>query len=223
MLDFAQARRNMVDCQIRTWDVTDRAVIDAFDTVPRERFVPESLAEIAYLDRELTVSRDAATGEQRTTLTPMVHARLVQAASIGPEDAALDVACGLGLSTAVLARIARSVVGVESIRDLADGAAQRLAAAGIANARVVRGDLAMAGGESGPFDAVLVNGSLEARPDALLDRLRAGGRLVAVMGHGRSGRATLFLRTGSGVSERTLFDAAAPALWAFREAPAFVF
>lgn len=220
MLDYAQARRLMVDGQLRTYDVNDVALIAAVDVVPRERFVPEGREPFAYADRDLVVAEDE--GVRRVMLAPMVLARLIQALAVRPGERVLDVAPGLGYSTALIAHMGGAVTALEATPALAEGARRRLAAVGAA-ARVEAGALDGGVPAAAPFDAVLVNGAVEVRPTGLLDGLADGGRLACVVGSGRSAKATLFVRAGSAIGSRPLFDAAAPVLEAFRAAPAFVF
>lgn len=228
MLDYAQARRLMVDGQLRTYDVNDVALIAAFDVVPRERFVPAGREPFAYADRDLVVAADG--DERRVMLAPMVLARLIQALAVRPGERVLDVAPGLGYSTALMAHMGGVVTALEATPALAEGARGHLAATAAETrgdprgaVRVEAGGLADRVPAGAPFDAVLVNGAVEVRPTALLDALADGGRLACVVGSGRSAKATLFVRAGSATGSRPLFDAAAPVLPAFRAAPAFVF
>lgn len=221
MLDYAQARRFMVDCQLRTVDVNDVGVLDAFADVPRERFVPAGRESFAYIDQDLTVG--TAAGEVRRMLAPAVLARLVQALSLRPGTRALDVATGLGFSAAILARLGADVVGLESDEALAGEAAARIEAVAGRAIPVRCGALDKGAPDDAPFAAILINGTVETRPQALLDQLADGGRLACVVGQGRAAKATLFVRSGEAVGSRTLFDAAAPVLAAFRADAGFVF
>jgi protein-L-isoaspartate(D-aspartate) O-methyltransferase len=223
MLDFAKARRMMVDSQLRTFDVNDLAVLAAFDEVPRERFVPPGRESLAYMDQDLPVAEDVNGAERRFMLSPMVLARMIQALEVKPGDKVLDVAPGLGYSSAVLARLGCSVIALEADEDLAAQLRRRLAAAGVEGAIVGSGPLEHGYPDAAPYDAILVNGALETRPDALLRQLADRGRLACVEGRGRSARATLTVRSGDAYGSRPLFDAAAPPLAAFRAEPSFVF
>lgn len=220
MVDFAQARRMMVDSQLRTFDVNDLSLLDAMDSVPRERFVAAGRENLAYIDQDILVGTGK---ERRFMLSPMVQARLIQALALEPGRKVLDVACGLGYSSAVMAELGAAVIGLESDEDLAGEARKRLASVGAAGISVVVGPLDKGLSGEAPFDAILINGAIERRPDALLDQLADGGRLVCVMGRGRSAKATLFVRTGDAFGLRNLFDAAAPSLTAFQDDPGFVF
>lgn len=218
MLDFAQARRNMVDCQIRTFDVTDRAVLAAMGEVPRERFTPAGIVDLAYLDRDLEIG--TAAGETRLMLQPMVLARLLQALEIADGDRVLDVAGGLGYSAALLARLGARVTSLEADDESAARLRERLAGTDV-DVRSGPIDGGVPGSDG--FDAILVNGAVERTPSELIGQLKNGGRLVCIQTEGQSSRALLHVRTGSGASRRRLFDAVAPSLAAFRRAPGFVF
>ncbi|MGU3362324.1 protein-L-isoaspartate O-methyltransferase family protein [Methylobacterium sp. M6A4_1b] len=216
MLDYAQARRLMVDCQLRTFDVNDVAVLDAFGEVARERFVPQGREDFAYIDQTLRLDRAG-----RAMPAPMLLARLVQALAIQPGEAALDVGTGYGYAAAILARLGAEVTALECDADLAAGARERLA--GLAHITVVEGALKAGHPQAAPFDAILVNGRVETRPQTFLDQLKDGGRLVCVMGRDRAAKATLFVRAGDAFGSRPLFDAALPALGAFAAEADFAF
>ena len=217
MIDSMTARRTMVDCQIRPSDVTDRELLAAFLEIPRERFVPADLASVAYLDRDLPID------SKRALLKPMVLARLIQAAEVSTSDRVLDVAGGTGYASAILARLAAAVTALEDDADRSRRCGDILAQTGAGKVAVVCGPLDAGWPAGAPYDVILVNGACEAEPQGLLRQLNEGGRLVAVMGTGPDGRATLFRRDRGEIGSRTLFDAAAPALPAFAKAPAFVF
>ena len=217
MVDFAQARRTMVDCQIRTSDVTDLRVIAAFLDVARERFVPAARKAIAYLDRDVPVSDTVP----RALLKPMVFAKLVQAAEIAATDRVLDVGCATGYSSAVLGKLAASVVALEEDAALARTAAETLA--GARNVAVVSGPLRAGWPDDGPYDVIVLQGATEIAPDPLLAQLKEGGRLLAVRGSGPMGKATIWRMAGARATPQPLFDAAAPLLPGFVKPPAFVF
>jgi len=220
MSDFAAARRMMVDCQVRTSDVTDQRIIAAMLDLPRERFVPERNASLAYLDRDVAVTSG---NPARRLLKPMVLAKLVQAAEIGPQDRVLDVACATGYSTALLARLARNIVALEEDVTLARHARENLTALGVANAEAVSGPLPHGWQAGAPYDVIFVNGAAEVVPERLLRQLAEGGRLVGVVGRAPASKAVLYLASGGQASALPIFDAAAPSLPGFAEPPAFVF
>ncbi len=220
MIDFAQARRTMVDGQVRVNDVTDAAVISAMLEVPREQFVPEARASLAYIDEDLCVQEAAGGRPARYLMEPMVFARLLQALELSPEAKVLDVGCATGYSSAVLGRIAGRVVALEADAGLAAGAKKRVRAA---NVEVVSGDMAAGWAAEAPYDAILIGGAAEEVPQSLTAQLKDGGRLAAVIRKGGAARAMLYLRTGKLVSARRLFDAAIPPLPGFEAPKTFVF
>lgn len=220
MSDYAEARRHMVDGQIRTHDVTDLRVISAFLEVPRERFLPAEKAGLAYLDWDVSVGKDAAS---RKLLKPMVLAKLIQAAAPGLDDRVLDVACGTGYSSAVISRLAGEVVALDEDAGLTRQAERNLSAAPtFESATVVTGPLSAGWSAKAPYDVILVNGAIEVVPQPLLEQLKDGGRLVCILGT-TPGKATLYLRSGKDFGGRPLFDASAAVLPGFAKTPAFVF
>ena len=222
MTGFDDARRKMVESQLKTEDVTDRDVIAAMGSVPRERFVPGHLRDLAYIDADLEIA-DAGEGGARHLMEPAPFARLLQLAAFDGSECVLDVGAGTGYSAAVLARLADTVVGVESDEALADQATEALAELEVDNAAVVAQPLAGGCPGEGPYDVILLGGSVDEVPQALFDQLREGGRLVAVVGRGRAGRATLFVKGGGKVSARAVFDADVPPLPGFQRTPTFTF
>jgi protein-L-isoaspartate(D-aspartate) O-methyltransferase len=220
MVDFAQARRTMVDCQIRTSDVTDLRVLAALLEVERERFVPAARKAIAYLDRDVAVN-DAS--PPRALLKPMVLGKLLQAAAIAETDRVLDVGCATGYSSAVLGKLAASVVALEEDAALAARAAETLAACGAGNVAVASAPLVAGWPDGAPYDVILLQGASEITPDALLGQLKDGGRLLGVIGSRPMGKATIYRMTAKHASPQPLFDAAAPLLPGFVKPPAFVF
>jgi protein-L-isoaspartate(D-aspartate) O-methyltransferase len=219
MIDFAAQRTKMVESQIRTEDVTDRRVIAAMAAVAREKFVPERMAPLAYIDQDLAIAGMGMGG--RFLMKPATLARLLQAAGVTPGDRALDVGCGLGYAAAVLARLAASVVALEEDATLAAGARKQLG--GVGNVEVVEGRLEDGHKAGAPYDLILVEGAVEVVPEALLDQLGEGGRLVAVVGYGRSASATVFTKADGDVGDRPAFDADVPPLPGFRRPKGFVF
>jgi len=215
MIDFAAARRNMVDGQIRTQDVTDPRVIGAFLDLPREQFLPAGKAGLAYLDLDVTVAEGP---NARRLLKPMVLAKLIQAAGPAEGDRALDVACGTGYSAAILSQLGARVVALED-----DAALVRQARKNLGDAvKVVTGPLTAGWAAEAPYSVILLNGATEIAPRHLFDQLADRGRLVCVVG-ANPGKAMLYVRSGAEVGARPLFDANASILPGFVKAPAFVF
>jgi protein-L-isoaspartate(D-aspartate) O-methyltransferase len=223
MIDFAAARRMMVDGQVRPSDVTDLRLIATMLEVPRERFLPPAWAALAYLDLDAPVSEDPEDGLLRRLLKPMLLAKLIQAAEVKESDAVLDVGCATGYSSAILAHIAGSVVALEQDPSLARRAEDVLTALGMASVSVVTGPLADGCAARAPYDVIVLQGATEVEPRALLSQLNEGGRLVCVRGGLASGKAVIYRRAHDVVSGWPLFDAAAGLLPGFAEIPAFVF
>jgi protein-L-isoaspartate(D-aspartate) O-methyltransferase len=219
MIDFAAARRMMVDGQVRTADVTDARIVAAMLDIARERFVPAASAALAYLDCDLPVGTGAA--RTRCLLKPMVLAKMVQAAEIDPTDHVLDVGCATGYSAAVLGRIAATVSALEEDKGLAQAAAAALA--GIPNVTPVHGPLAAGWAKAAPYDVIVLEGATDVAPQALCDQLKDGGRLVCVLGSGPGSKAMIYRRSGADIGVRPLFDAAAPLLHGFAKPPVFAF
>ena len=213
---MSAARANMIDTQVRCQDVTDPRIHAAMAAVARERFVPPARRAIAYAD----VAVELAPG--RFMLDPRSLAKALQLAEVTAEDRVLDVGCGTGYSSAVLGRLAKSVVALEQDADLV-----RIASQALANAQgsieVTQGGLIEGFKMGGPYDVILVNGGIEARPDTLLGQLAEGGRLVAFLQTGAQGRATLFVREHGQIGSRPGFDSTVPMLAGFKKSQGFIF
>ncbi|MFS8038518.1 protein-L-isoaspartate O-methyltransferase family protein [Xanthobacter sp. AM11] len=220
MIDFAELRRGMVDSQVRTNNVTDHRIVSAMLEIPRERFVPAALKSLAYIDDDLMLRPGAP---PRYLIEPMILARLVQVADVQEHEHVLDVGTGTGYSAAVLARLAQQVVAVEEDAELAAAATANLAALGVANVAVMQGPLKAGWPAEGPYDLVLVNGSVDSVPESLFAQVKEGGRLIAVLGHGGAGRACVFSKVGGVMGQRVAFNAAVPPLPGFEAAPSFTF
>ncbi len=218
MVDYTESRWNMVESQIRTNKVTDPTLLAVMANLPRECFVPEPLRGIAYVDEDIPL------GKGRYLMEPMVLARLLQTAAVGAEDVVLDVGCATGYSTAVLARLANTVVAVESDPELAARATGTLAELGIDNAVVVEAPLREGYPKQAPYDVIFIGGGVPEIPPLIADQLAEGGRLVTVVAEeGAVGRGTLMIRSGGVLSDRPVFDAATPPLPEFSREPGFVF
>jgi protein-L-isoaspartate(D-aspartate) O-methyltransferase len=220
MLDFATARRMMVDGQVRTADVTDPRLIEAMLDVPRERFVPPTKSQLAYLDLDVPLAEVQGRSSRRM-LKPMVLAKLLQAAELVETDRVLDVGGGSGYGAALIARLAAAVVAVEQDESLL--AQARGALSGLSNVTIVQGPLIAGAASNGPYDVVVLEGAIEIAPTALGGQIREGGRLVCVLGTGGAGKAMIYRMSGGELSGRPIFDAAAPLLPGFEKPPSFVF
>ncbi|MDE0389889.1 MAG: protein-L-isoaspartate O-methyltransferase [Rhodospirillales bacterium] len=207
MIDHVAARRNMVTGQIMTNRVTDERLIDAMTEIPRERFVPHAKRGVAYVDEDVEI----ASG--RYLMEPMVLARLLQEADITANDMVLDVGCGTGYASAVMARLAATVIALDVDEALAAEAESALSAVGADNAIVVTGTLAEGYAGQAPYDVILVGGAVDHLPQALADQLAEAGRIVGVVREpGGLGQATLWARHRGALSSRSLFEATLPSL-----------
>jgi protein-L-isoaspartate(D-aspartate) O-methyltransferase len=221
--DFSERRVRMVDGQIRTTDVTSAPLIEAMLTVPREAFVGAGQQDLAYIDEDIRISDGANGGGARYLMEPSPLAKLLQLAEIDASDSVLDVGCGTGYSAALLSRLARSVVALESDSALAEAAKSTLSNLGCQNVTVVTGPLPQGYAAKAPYNVIFIGGSVEEVPPTLLDQLAEDGRLVAVEGQGNSGVARLFFKAGGVVTGRRAFNAAIKPLPGFERAHAFEF
>lgn len=215
MTDFAEARTIMVDRQVRPSDVTSFPIIDAMLRIPRERFTPPGQQNVAYAETPI------ALGGGREMLEPRVFAKMLDGARIGPDDLVLDLAPGLGYSTAIIAAMAAAVIAVEPDEAMAASAIAAVEALEVDNAMVRHGDPTEGDAAHGPFDAIFINGGVRETPKALAAQLKEGGRLVAIDMSTGGGRAVAYTRVGDQLQPRRLFDATAPVLPGFDVDEAF--
>lgn len=209
MTDFAARRRTMVDTQIRPSDVTKFPIIDAMLTVKRENFVPDAQREAAYVGDLVELPGG------RCLLEPRTLAKILDALNITSQEVVLDVAPALGYSTAVAARMAQLVVGVEQDETLAEEAQSVLMEADVDNAIIHTGPLEQGAAEHGPYDVIMVQGGVVQVPDALLDQLKEHGRIACLFMDGDLGTVRIGRKSGGKVSWRYAFNASAPVLPAF--------
>ena len=192
-MDIEQARFNMVEQQIRTWEVLDQSVLDLLFTVKREDFVPAAYRSLAFVDMEIPI------GDGQTMMEPKLEARIVQELGLTPHDAVLEIGTGSGYLSALLASRAAKVASIEYFQGLATSAAARLAAAGIGNVEIAVGDAARSPAAFVPtsqkFNAIVLTGSVPVLPAAYLEHLAVGGRLFAVVGDAPAMKAMLFTKT----------------------------
>ncbi len=217
MADIELQRKNMVESQVRPSDVTDRRIMSAMLALPRERFVPAEVAGLAYMDEAVPV------GPGRGLMAPRDFARLVQLAEVEATDRILAVGVWCGYSAAVLARLGREVVALESDPEAAAQIKPLLDGLGVGNVTAVSGPLAAGWSAGALYDVILIEGAVDAVPEALISQLAAGGRLVAVERDAGVGRAVVLRKTGDLAARRVAFEAAAPALPGFERPVGFVF
>lgn len=215
MTDFADRRRMMVDTQIRPSDVTKYPIIDAFLTVPRERFVPDGQREAAY------VGEDTPLGAGRVVLEPRTLAKVLDALNIGDDELVLDIGSGYGYSAAVVAHLAQAVIAVESDDAMTDESQDLLADAGADNAVLHIGPLGEGAAEHGPYDVILVQGGVAELPAAVTDQLKDGGRIACIFMTGALGEVRIGHKSGDAITWRFCFNASAPVLPGFEKMDEF--
>ncbi len=217
-MDFTTARRQMVDAQVRPNDVTDLRLQQAMENTPREVFLPPELRDQAYIEREI----EYAPG--RRLLTARDFAKLATIAEPTSSDIILNAVCGSGYSTAILAQLSEMVVSIEHDEDLAAAAQENLNRTGLANAAVITGDPTKGAKDQGPFDLIFVGGAIEQHPEELLEQLKDGGRLAAILLKDGVSKGALYTRNGDAFACVEKFDATTKTVLAGFEAPKrFVF
>jgi protein-L-isoaspartate(D-aspartate) O-methyltransferase len=215
MTDFAARRRVMVDTQVRPNDVTKFPIIEAMLNVPREAFVPASRREAAYVGGNLEI------GGGRVILEARTLAKMLDALDLQPTDLVLDIGCGLGYSTAVIARMAEAVVAIEEDADLATQAQARLSTEGVDNAAVIEGPLSAGAAKHGPYDAIVVEGAAETLPETIAAQLKEGGRIACLFMDGALGVCRIGHKVDGAITWRFAFNASAPVLQGFANRPVF--
>jgi protein-L-isoaspartate(D-aspartate) O-methyltransferase len=221
-MNIEHARFNMIEQQIRPWEVLDQGVLSLLAVVKREDFVPPACRALAFVDTEVPLRIGGRQGQ--AMLAPKVEARLLQALRVARHERVLEVGAGSGYMAALLAHKAQHVTTLEIEPELVVMAATNLRRAGISNAAVRKLDGASGLPAEAPFDAIVLSGSVADVPAALLDQLKPGGRLVAIVGQEPVMRATLITRVAAAQFKREeLFDTVAPRLKGFAEPAAFRF
>lgn len=215
MTDFAARRIMMVDTQVRPSDVTKFPIIDAMLSVPREVYVPLDQREAAYVGENLQIAPD------RVMLEPRSLGKLLDALDVHAGDLVLDLGCGLGYSTAVVARMAEAVVAVEDDESMAAEAQRHLSEESADNAAVITGPLSEGAAKHGPYDVIMIQGGVETVPDTLIAQLKEGGRIGCIFMEGGLGVARIGHKHASGMSWRYAFNAAAPVLKGFEKTVEF--
>ena len=205
----------MVDTQVRPSDVTKFPIIDAMLSVPREAFVPSTMREAAYVGENLDI------GGGRVLLEPRTLAKMLDVLDIKPTEVILDIAPGLGYSTAVLAHMAEFVIGVEDDESRAEEAQSILSEQGIDNAAIISGALAEGAAKSGPYDVIILQGAVEGLPDSLLAQLKDGGRIVSIFAEGDLGVVRIGYKMEQRINWRMAFNAGAPVLTGFAKKAEF--
>ncbi len=217
-MDFELARTNMIESQIRTWDVLDQAVLDAIAAVKREDFVADEYRSLAFADMQIPL------GHGEVMLTPKLEARMLQEFRLLPEDKVLEIGTGSGYVTALLCSLARSVVSIEIVPAFTQMARTRLRAANIDNVTLEVADAADGWEQAAPYDGILLTGSVPELPDAFRRQLSVGGRLLAVIGEEPAMTATLISRVSeTDYTSTRLFETCIPPLRNIFKRERFVF
>jgi protein-L-isoaspartate(D-aspartate) O-methyltransferase len=217
-MNFEQARFNMIEQQIRPWDVLDADVLHLLSVVKREDFVPLAHKALAFVDMEIPL------GHGQSMLAPRVEARMLQDAAVQKHEKVLEIGAGSGYMAALLAHRAQRVISLEINPELAAMARANLQKAGIHNAEVRLVDGAVGAPAEGPFDVIVLSGSVAEVPQALLAQLKVGGRLLTIVGNEPMMRATIVTRTGEAEFKTSQpWDTVAPRLLNFPEPSHFQF
>lgn len=220
MSSFETARKNMVDCQIHTNGVINQGVLNAFGSIPREKFLPANLQNVAYTDTLLQTQDD------RFILDPMTHARMVQALDIKKDDVVLVIGCGNGYASAIIAQIATTVIAVESSKKNIDTASKILDEIDTRNVVFIKGKPEQGCKEHAPYSKIFVSGASAEIPSALVDQLATGGLLTFILkeqSNSTIGKITLIHKSDNSYSTRTLYESNAPYLPGFEPKTEFVF
>jgi protein-L-isoaspartate(D-aspartate) O-methyltransferase len=206
-IDFDQARYNMIEQQIRPWEVLDQSVLDAIAIVPREDYVPMQYINLAFTDMEIPL------GHSETMMSPKLEARMLQALAVEPNDTVLEVGTGSGYVTALLAELGRHVYSVDINQDLSEAARRKLTDHEVINVTLEVGDAAQGWDRHGPYDVIAITGSMPVLPATFEQSLKVGGRLFAVIGDSPVMEATLITRLGENEFRREmLFETDLPPL-----------
>jgi protein-L-isoaspartate(D-aspartate) O-methyltransferase len=215
MTNYADRRTMMVDTQVRPSDVTKFPIIQALLTVPREDFVPADKVEAAYVGDNISL------GGARVVLEARTLAKMLDALDVQADDLVMDLGCGLGYSSAVIAHMAAAVVAVEEAEALSGDAQSALSEAGADNVILQTGSLAEGAQDHGPYDVIILQGAVEHLPGAILDQLKEGGRIAAIFADGELGTVRIGYKIDGEMHWRFAFNAAAPVLPGFERHRAF--
>ena len=217
MNEFSQRRVAMVDCQVRPSDVTNFNIIQAMLEIPREEFVPDAFKDLAYMGEHVPIA------DHRVILDPRVLAKMLNELNVRRDELVLDVGCALGYSSAVIARMAEAVIALEEIDEFAEHIESTLANHFVDNAIAISGPLAEGAPEHGPYDAMAIQGGVEALPVGLSQQLKEGGRIACIFVDGEAGECRIGVKAKGRISWRTAFNAHAPVLQGFKKIRTFTF
>lgn len=217
MTDFSAARTAMVDCQVRPSDVTKFPIIEALLAVPRETYVPAAKKSVAYVGEHIALSAD------RVLLDARTFAKMLDSVNIRPTDLVLDLGCGMGYSSAVIARLAVAVVAIEEDPDLARIATETLSDMSVDNVLVDHAKLSEGNAKHGPYDVVITEGAIEELPAAIAGQIKDGGRIVTIVQQEDLSQCRIGYKSGGNITWRYAFDASAPVLSGFERQEEFAF
>lgn len=221
--NFTELRRKMVDNQIRTVDVTNLSILEAFLTVPREDFVPEDVKDLSYLDTDILIFPPQGDIPASYLMKPASLAKLLQLAAVKPSDSVLDIGANSGYCAALLSKLAKSIIALESNKALSKQAAELLERYQCDNVVVVHGLLEKGCAVKGPYDLIFIEGAVDFIPDGIFDQMKEGGRLLVVEGHGNAGIAQIYIKEEGSISARRGFNLSVKPLSEFLRIPDFVF
>ena len=217
-INMAQARHNMIEQQIRPWDVLDQRVLELIESLPRDGFVPKAYLKLAYADINIPLEHG------QCMMAPKVEARMIQALNIKKTDIILEVGTGSGYVTALLAKSGKHVYSVDVYPDFIEGAGHKLAKLGIDNVTLEAGDAVGGWDSHGPYDVIAITGSLPSLPDSFMQSLKFGGRLFVITGQAPVMEASIITRTSEqGWGKQTLFETVLPPLVNAPQPQRFVF
>ena len=217
MTDYKTARTAMVDCQIRPSDVTKYPIIEALLKTPREVYVPSTKRPIAYAGEHIEL------GNGRMLLDARTFAKMLDAVNVQPDELVLDIGGGYGYSAAILAQMAEAVVSVENDAEMAKIASDTLSDQSVDNAYVTTGELTKGNAKNGPYDVIIIEGSVEIIPNALVDQLKDGGRICAIFNEKGHGECRIGYKTHGNLSWNAVFNASAPLINGFETKKEFKF
>ena len=215
MIDFETSRTMMVDTQVRPSDVTKFPIIDAMLTVRRENYVPQALRGVAYVGENLDL------GAGRVLLEPRTLAKMLDALEFEGDEMVLDIACGLGYSSAVIARMSGTVIAIEDDAARVSDAESALGEQEVDNVIVVEAPLNEGAAKAGPYDVIVIQGAVETVPETLTDQLKDGGRIAAIFAEGSLGVVRIGYKIDGAMTWRMAFNAAAPVLPGFKAEASF--
>lgn len=216
MTDFTSHRTTMVDTQVRPSDVTKFPILEAMLSVPREAYVPDANREAAYADEPVDL------GQGRVMVEPRTLAKLLEGLDIQPNEVVLQIGCGLGYSTAIMARMSEFVVAVEPDETMATEAQNILSEHGVDNVAVISGTLSAGAAKHGPYDVILIEGAIETLPAEIASQLKSGGRIACLFAEGVLGVARIGHKSDDSISWQYLFNAGAPIVPGFEAPTGFV-